>query len=145
LSKNDILSVYCVKNGRGGGIWADPIIALAYAKYLSPTLHYEVNEVFLRFKAGDARLADDILQRAPAADNEWAGVRALSRGKRNDFTRTLSAHEVNQPIEFARVTNETYTALLGKTARQLKADKGLSKNASLRDAMSTSELVRHGL
>jgi hypothetical protein len=33
LSKIDVLSVYCVKNGRGGGIWADPVIALAYAKY----------------------------------------------------------------------------------------------------------------
>jgi KilA-N domain len=141
LSKSDVLSVYCVKKGRGGGIWVDPIIALAYAKYLSPTLHYEVNEVFLRHKAGDAALADETLKRASPEANEWAGVRALGRAKRNELTQTLSAHQVKLPVEYAQVTNETYKALLGKTAKELKEEKGLKQTANLRDAMPTSELV----
>jgi hypothetical protein len=141
LSKDDMLSVYCVKMGRGGGIWAHLNLALAYAKYLSPALHYEVNEVFLRYKSGDATLADDVLQRAPAKDNEWAGVRALVRSRRNELTETLQEHEVTKPVEFARVTNATYKALTDRTAKQLKIAKGLKPKDSLRDAMTTKELV----
>lgn len=141
LSKDDVLSVFCVRMGRGGGVWAHPNLALAYAKYLSPSLHYEVNEVFLRYKSGDATLADDVLQRAPAKDNEWAGVRALGRAKRVDLTATLQEHDVTKPVEFARVTNGTYKGLMGKNAQQLKAEKGLAKNGNLRDSMSTRDLV----
>ncbi|WP_281929180.1 KilA-N domain-containing protein [Methylocystis iwaonis] len=141
LSKDDLLSVFCARRGNLGGVWAHPNLALAYAKYLSPSLHYEVNEVFLRYKAGDATLADEILQHAPAKDNEWAGVRALGRAKRIDLTATLKEHDVTKPLEFARVTNGTYKGLLGKTAKQLRAEKGLSKTASLRDAMNTRDLV----
>jgi hypothetical protein len=141
LSKDDLLSVFCVRMGRGGGVWAHPNLALSYAKYLSPSLHYEVNQVFLRYKSGDATLADDVLQRAPAKDNEWAGVRALGRSKRIDLTATLREHDVTKPVEFARVTNGTYKGLMGKTAQQLKAEKGLAKSVNLRDSMSTRDLV----
>jgi hypothetical protein len=141
LSKSDVLSVYCVKNGRGGGIWTDPVIALAYAKYLSPSLHFEVNEIFLRHKGGDAKLADETLKRASPEANEWAGVRALGRAKRNELTQTLSALQVKLPAEYAQVTNETYKGLLGKTAKELKEDRGLKKTANLRDAMPTDDLV----
>lgn len=141
LSKDDITSVFCVKVGLNGGTWADPNIALAYAKYLSPSLHYEVNEIFLRYKQGDATLADEVLERAPAKDNEWAGVRALGRAKRNELTATLQEHDVTKPPEFARVTNATYKALTDKTAKQLKVDKGLGPKDSLRNAMTTKELV----
>ncbi|GLI92620.1 KilA-N domain-containing protein [Methylocystis echinoides] len=141
LSKDDLLSVFCARRGRNGGVWAHSNLALAYAKYLSPALHYEVNEVFLRYKTGDATLADDILQRASAKDNEWTGVRALGRAKRIDLTATLKEHDVTKPLEFARVTNGTYKGLMGKTAKELKAEKSLSKAASLRDTMSTRDLV----
>lgn len=141
FSKTDVLSVYCVKMGRGGGVWAHPNLALAYAKYLSPELHYEVNEVFLRYKAGDAVLADDILQRAPAKDNEWAGIRALSRSTRTELTSTLQSHDVTKPLDFAKVTNATYGGLWNKTAKQIKSEKGLKPTANLRDAMKKNELV----
>jgi hypothetical protein len=141
LSKYDILSVLSVKNGAGGGYWADPNIALAYAKYLSPDLHFEVNEVFLRYKSGDATLADETLQRSTPKGNEWAGVRALTRSTRNELTDTLQEHEVIKPVEFARVTNATYKALSDKTAKEIRISKGLKPKASLRDAMSTKELV----
>ena len=60
---------------------------------------------------------------------------------RTDLTATLKKHEVTQPVEYAQVTNATYTGLTGKTAAELKQSKGLKKSASLRDAMSTKELV----
>jgi hypothetical protein len=141
MKKITTSSVIYTKEGAAGGTWAHPNIALAYAKYLSAALHYEVNEVFLRYRAGDARLADETLQRSSPEGNEWAGVRALSRAKRNEFTQTLNEHEVKLPPEYAQVTNATYQGLTGKTAAQLKAAKGLPRKANLRDAMPTQELV----
>jgi hypothetical protein len=138
--KNDFRTALYSKRGQGGGTFADPRLALSYAEYLNPKLALEVREVFLRYKAADVTLADEVLSRAPAADNEWAGVRALGRAKRNELTRTLSEHDIHLPIEFAKVTNETYKGLHNKNARQIRADKGLGPNGNVRDAMTTSEL-----
>lgn len=138
-AKSDYMSVIYCRAGKG--TFADPRLALAYAEYLSPPLALEVREVFLRYKAGDATLADEILQRAPAADNEWAGTRALGRAERNRLTAVLKEHEVTKPPEYARVTNATYTGLFDRTAQQLKSAKGIGKSQNLRDAMSMKELV----
>jgi hypothetical protein len=140
LSKDAVLSVYCVRNGRGGGVWADPIIALSYAKYLSDALHYEVNEVFLRFKSGDASLADDVLQRASPEANERAAIRALGRAKRNQYTDTLRDHGVSG-FGYAQCTDATYRQLFGGTAKALKLSRNLPANENLREHMPTDELV----
>lgn len=126
--------------GASGGSWAHPILAAAYAGYLKPELEIEMKEVWLRYRAADATLADDILQRANTEQNEWAGVRALSRSTRNEYTKTLSDHGV-QGLGFAICTDAIYTILLDGTARQLKARKGVPQKANLRDAMSKDELV----
>jgi hypothetical protein len=58
-----IIPVIYAKAGRGNdGTFAHPIIAAAYAGYLSPKLEIEVREVWLRYRSGDATLADEILQ-----------------------------------------------------------------------------------
>lgn len=55
--------------GKDGGTFAHPVLALAYSEYLSPKLAVEVREVFLRYRAADATLADEILEKAsPGAD-----------------------------------------------------------------------------
>jgi hypothetical protein len=90
------IPVAYAKRGRGNaGTWAHPILAAAYAGYLSPKLEIEVREVWLRYRAADAALADEILQRAPPADNEWAAVRALARAKRVGYTDMLRDHGVD--------------------------------------------------
>lgn len=139
-TKNTLISVFYAKRGSGGGTWAHPNIALAYAKYLSPALHYEVNEVFLRYKAADATLADDVLARGTKEDNEWAGVRALSRSKRTEYTKTLQDHGV-AGSGYGSCTNAIYVGLFDKDANSLKKAKGLKPSANLRDKMSTDELV----
>ncbi|HTZ67556.1 MAG TPA: KilA-N domain-containing protein [Roseiarcus sp.] len=139
-AKNEFRTALYSKPGYSGGTFADARLALAYAEYLNPKLAVEVREVFLRYKAADATLADDILQRAPAADNEWAGVRALGRAARNQLTGVLKDHGVAKSVEYARVTNSTYTALLGKNASQLRESKGLGPKDNLRDSMETKEL-----
>ena len=79
------------------GTWAHPILAASYAGYLKPELEVEMREVWLRFKAADPTLADEVLQRATDEGNKWAATRALGRAKRNQFTETLKGHDVSGP------------------------------------------------
>lgn len=133
-------SVIYSKKGKGGGTYADVRLALSYAEYLSPKLALEVKEVFLRYKAADPTLADDILERATPEANEWAGTRALGRSVRGQFTKTLQDHGA-QGKDYGMCTNVVYSALFDKSATQLKRTKGVPAKGSLRDAMTTSELV----
>lgn len=121
------------------GTYADSRLALSYAEYLNPKLALEVKEVFLRYKAGDAVLADEILERSTPEDNEWAGQRALARAGRKPFTDTLQRHGVRLPSEYAKCTNAVYIGLFRKTARELKAAKQVTSH--LRDAMDGVELT----
>lgn len=132
-------NIWRSRTGPDGGTYAHPIIALAYAEYLNPKLAVEVREVFLRYKAGDATLADEVLQKSSAEANEWAGKRALGRAVRKGYTNVLAQHGVALPKDFAICTNATYQGLFGKTAKQLKAEKGTKGN--LRDAMDLREIA----
>jgi KilA domain-containing protein len=134
-----VKSIYYSKGS--AGTFAHPVLACAYAGYLSPKLEVEVREVWLRYRAGDATLADEILEKASPEANEWAGVRALSRTTRNKHTAILQDHGVNAPIDFANITNETYIALFDKRAKSMKAERGLKKNDNLRDKMGLSDLT----
>ena len=62
MSKSPKSEVLTRKPGAGGGTFAHWQIALAYAKYLSPELHMAVNEVFMRYKAGDPALAEEVIR-----------------------------------------------------------------------------------
>ena len=52
-----------VGKGRGSRTFAHPVLALDYAEYLQPALGVEVREIFLRYRAADISLANDILDR----------------------------------------------------------------------------------
>lgn len=138
-SKISMKSIITSKRGANGGTYADPVLALAYAEYLSAPLAIQVKEVFLRYKAADPTLADDVLERASPEANEWAGKRALARAGRRPFTDTLQRHGVSAPLEYARCTDAVYIGLFRKNARQLKQAKRASSN--LRDAMDGVELT----
>ena len=138
-TKNELKSITYAKRGASGGTYADPRLALDYAEYLNPKLAIEVKEVFLRFKAGDATLADEVLQRAPAEDNEWAARRAMGRAVRGQYTKELHERGVVQPREYAICTNQTYQGLFDATAKKLKEQKGLTKSANLRDNLDMKE------
>ena len=140
-TKADIQQVLRTRRGVDAGTYADPRLALDYAEYLNPKLAIEVKETFLRFKAADPTLADQIMESAGAEANEWIAKRSLSRAARLNYTSTLKAHGVTNPTDYGRCTNATYQGLFGKSARQLRAAKGLGKNAALRDKMTLKELV----
>ena len=139
FTKSELLSVICSKVGAGGGVWVHPNLALAYAKYLSADLHYEVNEVFLRYKGADPTLADDILQRSTPEANLWAGHRAMGRAERNGLTLILKDHGVTG-WGYGRVTNAIYLGLFDANAGKLRKMKGAPKGP-LRDKFETSELA----
>ena len=128
------------KRGRGQkGTYAHPILAAAYAGYLDPDLEIEVREVWLRYRAGDATLADEILQRASAEENRWAGVRALSRAQRNGYTDVLKAHGVHDKGYMA-CTEAVYVHLLGGESWKLRGALGLPRGTNLRDAVGIDNL-----
>ena len=140
LPKLETKPVIYARPGRGNkGTFAHPILAAAYAGYLSPELEIEVREVWLRYRAGDATLADDILQRASAEANHWAGVRALARSNRVKYTDVLKAHGVADR-GYMECTEATYECLLGGPSWKLRAERKLPKKANLRDHLKADEL-----
>jgi hypothetical protein len=140
-TKISVKTIFYSKAGKSGGSFGHPVLACAYAGYLSPKLEVEVREIWLRYRAGDATLADEVLERAGPAANEWAGVRALTRSTRNRHTAVLSEHGVSRPLDFASITNETYIALFDRPAKSLRTERGLKKSDSLRDKMTLPELT----
>ena len=139
-SKIRISEVYRSASGANGGTWAHPILAAAYAGYLKPELEVEMKEVWLRYQAADPTLADDVLDRATDAANEWAAVRALGRVKRNEYTKTLGDHGVSG-FGFSTCTNAVYKPLFGANAKKLREQRGIAPRANMRNAFTTDELV----
>jgi hypothetical protein len=132
-------SIYAHR-GRGlTGTFAHPILAAAYAGYLSPKLELEVRDIWLRYRSGDATLADEILQRATAEENRWAGARAISRSQRVAYTDTLKKHHVTGQ-GYMHCTEAVYTKLLGGRSHQIRANRGLEPMANIRDNLSVAEL-----
>lgn len=132
-------SIYA-RRGRGStGTYAHPILAAAYAGYLSPKLELEVREIWLRYRAGDATLADEILQRASAEENRWAGARALSRSQRVSYTDTLKQAYVTGR-GYMDCTEAVYLKLLGGKSFQLREARGLAPKENVRNNLSIAEL-----
>lgn len=132
--------VIFARRGRGAkGTYAHPILAAAYAGYLDTDLEIEMREVWLRYRAGDAALADDILQRATAEANHWAGTRALSRVGRKNYTGVLKAHGV-EGKGYMECTEALYIHLLGGRSHQLRDRMNLKPKTNLREHFDTADL-----
>lgn len=71
---------------------------------------------------------------------EWINQRLMAISARKELTDEWKARGVKQGKEYATLTDELTRAWSGMTTRQYKNLKGLKKE-SLRDNMSTSELV----
>lgn len=138
----DIYKSSKARTDRGGGTFAHWQIALAYAKYLSPELHMQVNEVYARAKSGDVTLADEIADNATPAQQEWLAKRLQGKVARARFTSTLSEHGV-VGRGFGDCTNAIYRATMGGSKKEICAANGIEykKTRSLRDAMNIEELI----
>lgn len=141
LKGGEIVPVIYAERGRGNaGTFAHPILAASYAGYLSEKLEIEIREVWLRYRAGDAALADEILQRASPEDNERVAIRALGRVQRNNLTATLKEHGVIGS-GYPQCTDAVYEELFDGKARKLRVERGLPVGANVRDTMLVDELV----
>lgn len=132
--------IYKATKGKGGGTYAHWQIALAYAKYLSPELHMQVNDVYARFKTGDVTLAAEIADKAKPKDAEWLARRVQGTVARNQLTSTLAAHGV-AGRGFADCTNAIYKNVLGGKKSEVCAARGLPKTTNLRNVMNSDQLI----
>lgn len=136
--------IYKTQRGKGGGTFAHWQIALAYAKYLSPQLHMQVNEVYARFKAGDVSLAEEIADRASPADQERHARRMAGKVARTQLTHTLSCHGVSGK-GYADCTNAIYRPIMGGKKSEICARRGLPAKTNMRDVMDLEQLTRTAL
>jgi hypothetical protein len=134
--------IYKGTRGKGGGTYAHWQIALAYAKYLSPELHMQVNETYARYKAGDVTLADEIADKATPEQQEWLAKRVQGKVARARFTATLAEHNVTGR-GYGDCTNAIYKGVLGGSKREICLANGIDykKSGSLRDKMNVEDLI----
>jgi len=137
---NTGLSRILAERGRYGGTYAIPTLALSYAKYLSPKLHLQVNETYLRARAGDVTLAEEIVERAPLDDQKRHLARVTGMVARADYTRVLKEHGV-EGYGYGLCTNAVYKGLFDMEAKQIREAAGLPAKANVRKHMTTERLV----
>ena len=78
--------------------------------------------------------------RAKGYDDDWIKVRLSAIVDRFKLTDIWKEGGVNEPLEYAMLTNEIYKTWSGMTAREYKDFKGLRKE-SLRDNMTDIEVA----
>jgi hypothetical protein len=134
--------IYAAKRGKGGGTFAHWQIALAYAKYLSPELHMQVNEIYARAQSGDVTLADEIADKATPEKQEWLARRVQGKVARGKFTGVLQDHGVTGR-GFGDCTNAVYKNVLGGTKRDVCVANNIpyKPGLSLRDVMTVEQLT----
>lgn len=121
------------------GTYANWMVFLAYAQYLSPKLHVIVNEYFTRIYTGDVTLIEEIYNQANDAGKKFIESRIKGKIKRRYFTDVLQAHDVTG-LGYAKCTNAVYNATFEKDAALMRVEKGLKPTDQLRNHLSSVEL-----
>lgn len=133
----------------GGGTIAHWQLALAYAQYLSPEIHLQVNQVFkdhleelidpeLAIKRGHQRATDAYLRRGKSP--EWVATRLNGIQARNTFTNDLRDHGSGHN-DYVEISNLENKAILGCTAQEFKAKNKLPASAKTRDHLARPDLA----
>jgi prophage antirepressor-like protein len=93
-----------------------------------------------RYRKADGSLAEEVVERQTTNQAKRTSKRIEGIVRRKIETDTLQAHGIEKGLEYAICTNKTYTGLFGKSAKELKVERGLRKKESLRDNMTNVEL-----
>jgi hypothetical protein len=134
------------KRGKSGGTWAHWQIGLAYAQYLSTSLHRFVNQCFMDYVA-EANNPSLKMERAidgyrrKGKDDAWIDARfksKLTTRMRNNILATRQGGEGNI---YAMCNNATNKAIFQMTADEYRKSKGLTKSAAIRDNLTTKQLL----
>ncbi len=84
------------------------------------------------------------LYRAKGYDEVWIAKRIKGIQERKNLTDVWKENGINEPLEYAVLTNEIYKSWSGMTAKEYKEYKGLRKE-SLRDNMDSIEVTLQDL
>lgn len=125
------------KYGRVGGTFGIWMVYLAYAKYLSPEIHYQVNAVFTKMYPQYINQINNTYIEIADKEQKWLDIRNVNKQCRIKFSETLKEHEVT-PNGQASCTNVIYKEVLGDKASNIK--KELAITGSLRDALPIEQL-----
>ncbi|WP_107667986.1 KilA-N domain-containing protein [Cyanothece sp. BG0011] len=147
VATNDILKTV---RGRNGGTWGHWQVALAYAKYLDPNLHIQVNEWAKRYveeEVDPEKGVDRAVKnwKRQGKTDKWIQTRLENKQVRHQFTSTLQEHGASKPFHYANCTNAINKQVLGGTSKELKQTMGLAKSANLRDNLSRVKVAALGL
>lgn len=142
--KNGAQRIFFAKQGKMGATLAHPVIALAYAKYLSHDLHELVNRTFferIEEERNPEKIADRYvrtLKRQGMSDAQIA-ARLETKASRVRFTGVLAAHNVKGD-GYRLCTNATYTPLWGGGAEMVRQKVGAKPGENPRNHMSILQL-----
>jgi hypothetical protein len=156
LSRNvnmGIPTLWKTRRGKGlAGTWAHWQAALAYTKWLDPDFHQNVNAAFVRWAQEEKnptlkieRGVEKLLKQGVRP--EWVKTRFDGIVVRKEFTGTLQDHNCRNNGKhdnpFAEATRSITLAAIGKTPKEFRSEKGLTKKSQLtRNHMSERELIR---
>jgi hypothetical protein len=140
--KLDETVYYVVGKGRASKTFAHPVLALAYAEDLLPALGVEIREVFLRYRANDISLANDILDRIAEQVREDE-MRIHIRGEITVRNRELASEGSKAGCsgwQYAELHNSGYRGLYnGLDEGGIHRLKHLTKNQKILDHMTAAE------
>lgn len=128
------------RNGKQWIMWIHPLLAIKLAEWLDPEFDVYVKETFKAYLDGDIRIADSVISRNNNPDDlKWLQKRLDGKIARRGFTDELQKHGVTGE-GYAMNTDAIYSGLFGKTAKQIKEEKGVKKGELTRDHMDLLEL-----
>lgn len=155
--KGDKTPFLKTRRGKGGGIWAHWQIALSYAQYLSPELHFTANQVFKERleeianpELGIVRSRERAKQtwKRTGKTEDWIAGREQGIDVHKYYIGTLFEHDVRAGIEIGACTNKIYKGLFNKdknqiekTIREKNSAERLPKNINIRDYAKLSSLA----
>jgi hypothetical protein len=124
LSTKEVIQA---KQGRNGGTWVHPLIAIKLAEWLSPDFEVFVKEVFVAYIEADISLADSIIERTDDLEGlKKHNTKSAARQKQlegyHDLMNELRKHKC-EDIHFATV-NKHNNQLIGVETRKA----GLTKD-----------------
>lgn len=143
LEKVKKSTFYVTGRGRSAKTYAHPVLALEYAETLSPDLGIRVKEVFIRYRANDISLANDILDEI-AEQVQEDEFRLHNRQEITERNRELAAQGRRagcaSDLDYAELHNAGYRGLYkGLDAAGIHRLKKLTKSQKILDHMNAAE------
>ncbi|UIW10496.1 DNA-binding protein, KilA-N domain [Aeromonas phage BUCT695] len=132
FSSAQICAVKKINGGKFRGTYGIEQVVYAYAEWISPEFHAAVIEAFKAAVSGDGEKAVKVAQSVARAD----GI-----SQRKQFASLLGRHGADRG-DFRNMSDTINIAVLGSASSTLKAEKGLTPSARLRDHLSEEELTK---